>query len=292
MKRSVWLLIYCYATLTKGFSLPGLSPTTYHSGDEIPLLVNRLTPSIYFQHQDEEGNDVSGDKEHFLYSYDYYNKRFHFCRPEHVEKQPESLGSVIFGDRIYNSPFQLNMLEEKECVALCKSTIPGKDAKFINTLIKSGFFQNWLVDGLPAARKAYDSRTKTNYYGTGFELGFTDVKQTVDGKAVPSTMEELTSEASNEDVILDARQPKNVKPNLVKTVELPYFVNHFDIEVEFHDRGNDNYRVVGVIVNPVSIERSSPGACSTTGKPLILDEDKDNEVYFTYSVKFVASDTV
>ncbi|AJU87904.1 BCN_G0010080.mRNA.1.CDS.1 [Saccharomyces cerevisiae] len=292
MKRGVWLLIYCYATLTKGFSLPGLSPTTYHSGDEIPLLVNRLTPSIYFQHQDEEGNDVSGDKEHFLYSYDYYNKRFHFCRPEHVEKQPESLGSVIFGDRIYNSPFQLNMLEEKECVALCKSTIPGKDANFINTLIKSGFFQNWLVDGLPAARKAYDSRTKTNYYGTGFELGFTDVKQTVDGKAVPSTMEELTSEASNEDVILDARQPKNVKPNLVKTVELPYFVNHFDIEVEFHDRGNDNYRVVGVIVNPVSIERSSPGPCSTTGKPLILDEDKDNEVYFTYSVKFVASDTV
>ena len=62
--------------------------------------------------------------------------------------------------------------------------------------------------------------------------------------------------------------------------------------MEFHDRGNDNYRVVGVIVNPVSIERSSPGACSTTGKPLILDEDKDNEVYFTYSVKFVASDTV
>ncbi|EJS44217.1 YDR107C [Saccharomyces arboricola H-6] len=292
MKQSIWLTLFLCFSQTGAFSLPGLSPTTYHPNDEIPLLVNRLTPSIYFQHQDENGKDVSGDKEHYLYSYDYYNARFHFCIPEHIEKQPESLGSVIFGDRIYNSPFQLKMLEEKECVALCKRTIPGKDAKFINTLIKSGFFQNWLVDGLPAARKVYDSRTKTNYYGTGFELGFTDVKQTIDGKIIPSITEEVNSETSNQGATLDTREPKNVTPNLVKTVELPYFVNHFDIEVEYHDRGNNNYRVVGVTVNPISIERSSPGSCSTTGKPLMLLEDKDNEVYFTYSVKFTASDTV
>ena len=258
------MLLFFYIGLTKAFSLPGLSPTTYHKNDEIPLLVNRLTPSIYFQHQDENGKDISSDKEHYLYSYDYYNERFHFCRPEHVERQPESLGSIIFGDRIYNSPFQLRMLETKECVALCENTIPGKDAKFINKLIKSGFFQNWLVDGLPAARKVWDSRTKTNYYGTGFELGITAVKNTIDGKVIPSTMEELDSETSNTGAALDAREPKNIKPNLVKTVELPYFVNHFDIEVEFHDRGDDNYRVVGVTVNPMSIERSSPDSVSYT----------------------------
>ncbi|QID83447.1 Transmembrane 9 super member 2 [Saccharomyces pastorianus] len=292
MWKGIWLALLLYIALAKAFSLPGVSPTTYHANDEIPLLVNRLTPSIYFQHKDENGKDVSSDKEHFLYSYDYYNEKFHFCKPEHVEKQPESLGSVIFGDRIYNSPFQLKMLEDKECVALCKNTIPGEDAKFINTLIKNGFFQNWLVDGLPAARNVYDSRTKTNYYGTGFNLGFTDVKQTVGGKTIPSTMEELDSEDSETGATLDAREPKNIKPHLVQTIELPYFVNHFDIQVEYHDRSNGNYRVVGVTVNPVSIERSSPGACSTTVESLTLVEDKDNDVYFTYSVKFIASDTV
>ncbi|CAI4058155.1 Tmn2p SKDI_04G3330 [Saccharomyces kudriavzevii IFO 1802] len=292
MKQSIWLALLSYIPVAKAFSLPGLSPTTYHSNDEIPLLVNRLTPSIYFQHQDENGNDISSDKEHFLYSYDYYNERFHFCRPEHVEKQPESLGSVIFGDRIYNSPFQLRMLEEKECVALCKGTIPGRDAEFINRLIISGFFQNWLVDGLPAARSVYDSRTKTNYYGTGFELGFTDVIQTVGDETVPNTMEEADMDASNAGATLHIRSPKNIRPNPVKTVELPYFVNHFEIVVEFHERGNDSYRIVGVTVNPVSIERSSPGSCSRTRKPLTLHEDRDNEVYFTYSVKFVASATV
>ncbi|EDZ70680.1 YLR083Cp-like protein [Saccharomyces cerevisiae AWRI1631] len=224
----------------------------------------------------------TGDKENFLYSYDYYYNRFHFCQPEKVEKQPESLGSVIFGDRIYNSPFQLNMLQEKECESLCKTVIPGDDAKFINKLIKNGFFQNWLIDGLPAAREVYDGRTKTSFYGAGFNLGFVQVTQGTDIEATPKG-----AETTDKDVELETRNDRN----MVKTYELPYFANHFDIMIEYHDRGEGNYRVVGVIVEPVSIKRSSPGTCETTGSPLMLDEENDNEVYFTYSVKFNESAT-
>nr|CAA47730.1 p24a 70 kDa precursor [Saccharomyces cerevisiae] len=276
------LLLYFFVSTVKAFYLPGVAPTTYRENDNIPLLVNHLTPSMNYQHKDEDGNNVSGDKENFLYSYDYYYNRFHFCQPEKVEKQPESLGSVIFGDRIYNSPFQLNMLQEKECESLCKTVIPGDDAKFINKLIKNGFFQNWLIDGLPAAREVYDGRTKTSFYGAGFNLGFVQVTQGTDIEATPKG-----AETTDKDVELETRNDCN----MVKTYELPYFANHFDIMIEYHDRGEGNYRVVGVIVEPVSIKRSSPGTCETTGSPLMLDEENDNEVYFTYSVKFNESAT-
>ena len=276
------LLLYFFVSTVKAFYLPGVAPTTYRENDNIPLLVNHLTPSMNYQHKDEDGNNVSGDKENFLYSYDYYYNRFHFCQPEKVEKQPESLGSVIFGDRIYNSPFQLNMLQEKECESLCKTVIPGDDAKFINKLIKNGFFQNWLIDGLPAAREVYDGRTKTSFYGAGFNLGFVQVTQETDIEATPKG-----AETTDKDVELETRNDRN----MVKTYELPYFANHFDIMIEYHDRGEGNYRVVGVIVEPVSIKRSSPGTCETTGSPLMLDEENDNEVYFTYSVKFSESAT-
>jgi Endomembrane protein 70 len=39
---------------------------------------------------------------------DYYYPSFHFCEPqEGVKKQSESLGSILFGDRIFNSPYDV-----------------------------------------------------------------------------------------------------------------------------------------------------------------------------------------
>ncbi|GCE99961.1 transmembrane 9 super member 1 [Zygosaccharomyces mellis] len=262
------LLFVCLLTsLVKAFYLPGVAPTTYHSKDEIQLLVNHLTPSVYFQHEDEKGNIVKGDKEHYLYSYDYYYNKFHFCKPEKILKQPESLGSIIFGDRIFNSPFQLNMLDEKECVPLCTTNIPGEDAKFVNRLIRNGFMQNWLIDGLPAGREVHDSRTNSNFYGTGFQLGFVDITE-----GYPNV--------------------ENEHKNIMQHMEVPYLANHFEINIEYHDRGNDNYRVVGVTVNPGSIKRTSPDSCNYDSDGLTLSETEDNEVHFTYSVRFKKSDRV
>ena len=39
---------------------------------------------------------------------DYYNPKFHFCEPDGGPKsEPESLGSILFGDRIFNSPYDV-----------------------------------------------------------------------------------------------------------------------------------------------------------------------------------------
>lgn len=39
---------------------------------------------------------------------DYYHPSFHFCEPEGgPHKQPESLGSILFGDRIFDSPYDV-----------------------------------------------------------------------------------------------------------------------------------------------------------------------------------------
>jgi transmembrane 9 superfamily protein 2/4 len=39
---------------------------------------------------------------------DYYNPKFRFCEPEGgPKKQPEFLGSILFGDRIFNSPYDV-----------------------------------------------------------------------------------------------------------------------------------------------------------------------------------------
>ncbi|EDO18205.1 hypothetical protein Kpol_543p35 [Vanderwaltozyma polyspora DSM 70294] len=277
MMKTIFCLLSVYLALTSAFYLPGVAPTTYGKGDEIPLLVNHLTPSLNFQHKDDQGNDIKGNKEHFLYSFDYYFPKLHFCKPEHVEKQPESLGSILFGDRIYNSPFSIKMLENQECTSLCKVTIPADDAKFINKLIKNGFFQNWLIDGLPAARKLHDVKTKSDFYGTGFPLGNVHVRQAVGGLA-----------SSKLNLENPAREAKNVN-NMVHNVEIPFLFNHYDINVEYHDRGEGNYRVVGVTVDPKS---STGDICTKKSGGLILLETEDNEVQFSYSVRFIPSETV
>ncbi|CEP63277.1 Tmn2p LALA0_S07e06458g [Lachancea lanzarotensis] len=292
-------------SLADAFYLPGVAPTTYHKGDEIPLLVNHLTPSMYFQHKGENDEDL-GDKESFLYSYDYYYDKLHFCRPEKMEKQRESLGSIIFGDRIYNSPFQIEMLEEKECVTLCSQKIPAEDAKFVNKLIRNGFFQNWLIDGLPAARVSHDGRTGSDFYTPGFELGLVDVggsKLRMGGQGSSSSESEsqphtnpvsegdyLEAPPANSHKLTKRKNVVNTK-EMVKQIETPYFVNHFDIKIEYHDRGNGDYRVVGVTVNPVSIKRSLSDSCAPTGELLELSEEQETEVNFSYSVHFEASAT-
>ncbi|SCU90365.1 LADA_0F03554g1_1 [Lachancea dasiensis] len=295
----LWLVSYAQC-----FYLPGVAPTTYQEGDEIPLLVNHLTPSMFFRHTDENGEDM-GDKESFLYSYDYYYHKLHFCQPEKLEKQRESLGSIIFGDRIYNSPFHIQMLKDQECVSLCSQKIPADDAKFINKLIYNGFFQNWLIDGLPAARLSHDGRTDSDFYTPGFELGLVDVggsKLRMGGQsdALQSESQSHSKQVDEEDYLqppsnarkLAKRKVVSDPSALVQQIEKAYFVNHFDIQIEYHDRGNGDYRVVGVLVKPVSIKRDSPDSCDITGDLLELSEEEDTQVQFSYSVKFIPSTTV
>ncbi|CDH55046.1 endosomal p24a protein [Lichtheimia corymbifera JMRC:FSU:9682] len=145
------------------FYLPGVAPHDYTIDDPVPLTVNSLT-------------QMSNQQVKSVISYDYYDERFHFCKPEGgPEKQSESLGSILFGDRIFSSPFELRMGKDQTCELLCETEpIPTEDAKFINQCITDGYAMNWVIDGLPAAHEDRDEHTQELYYNIGFSLGYTN----------------------------------------------------------------------------------------------------------------------
>ncbi|KAJ2841374.1 Transmembrane 9 super member 2, partial [Coemansia erecta] len=189
----------CAALLSQqadAFYLPGIAPHDYKIGEKVDLQVNSLTPSLNAENKLES-----------VLSYNYYDERFHFCRPQGGPKAAhESLGSILFGDRIYNSAFELEMLKDSSCQMLCAQTIPGKDAAFINDKIMKGYNYNWLIDGLPAATVKIEDRLQKEFYSLGFELG-----SQVAGQIVP------------------------------------HFYNHYDITVQYHTVDSVHHRVVGVI---------------------------------------------
>lgn len=84
-------------TLSEAFYLPGVAPTEYQDTDHVPLMVNALTPG-----SDSELKSVI--------AYDYYNPSFNFCTAKDgIHAQAESLGSILFGDRIWDSPFEVHV---------------------------------------------------------------------------------------------------------------------------------------------------------------------------------------
>ncbi|SAM06269.1 hypothetical protein [Absidia glauca] len=147
--------------MVSSFYLPGAAPNEYADGEAVPLYVNSLTP-------------MSSQQVKSIVSYDFYDERFHFCTPDSApEKQAESLGSILFGDRILTSPFKLKMKVDMECELLCQTPtpIPKDDAVFINQCIADEYAMNWMVDGLPAAHGILDERTKETYQSIGVPLG-------------------------------------------------------------------------------------------------------------------------
>ncbi|KAL7747002.1 Transmembrane 9 superfamily member 2 [Sorochytrium milnesiophthora] len=233
------LLVWLAASSCHAFYLPGVAPVNYNEGDQVELVVNALTSPAS------------------AVPYDYYDDRLHFCKPENgPERKPESLGSILYGDRLYTSPFKINMLKSASCNVLCApQTVPKADVKFIKNRISESAAVNWLVDGLPAAAPQLDLLTNQTFYRMGFNLGET----TRDGKVL--------------------------------------LYNHYDIRIDYHaetDGDKAFYRVVGVVVWPYS-RRNAPDVrkqvhCDPKDTPVVLDENQDAQVTYTYSVEWAQSD--
>lgn len=245
----VSFLLLTIPSLSSAFYLPGVAPTSYDEGQFVPLYVNHLTPSLSRQ----------DDQLHSIFSYDYYHPGLHFCRPKDGPKDiRESLGSILFGDRIQTSPFELSMRINETCKPLCEQVqFDARSAKFTNRRIAQGYNINWLVDGLPAAQPSLDAVTKSEFYSPGFALGRLD-------------------------------------DNGVHRLH-----NHYDIVVEYHRVGfesKNKYRVVGVLVRPESRANSKSLGdgtveCGTADTPVVLNEDGETSVSWTYSVYWRESET-
>ncbi|KAJ3130179.1 hypothetical protein HK098_005426 [Nowakowskiella sp. JEL0407] len=150
----LFLIACLYLAPSSAFYLPGVSPHDYSHSSKVELLVNALT-----SHET-------------MIPYDYYYDHFHFCRPEKgFRSQSESLGSILFGDRLYDSPFELKMGVDESCKVLCNATVYKRDAEVLNQAIRDQYMMNWVVDGLPVAKEKIDLSTKQRFYSIGFELG-------------------------------------------------------------------------------------------------------------------------
>jgi transmembrane 9 superfamily protein 2/4 len=240
-------LALSFVVSSNAFYLPGAAPRDYMKGENVDLFVNALTPML-------SGKDDAKLKS--LINYDYYNPKFSFCEPEGgPQKQSESLGGILFGDRIFNSPFDIKMLENNQtCQTLCRSTVDADSAKFINDRIREDYALNWLIDGLPAAEMKVDLRTDELFFDIGFNLG-------------------------NDD------EPFEEKPALN---------NHYEIVLRYHEYSEGVYRIVGVLVWPYSIGGVQEGeaTCNTENvSPLVLSETQTQTVQYTYRVTWNASST-
>jgi transmembrane 9 superfamily protein 2/4 len=232
------------AAPASAFYFPGTAPTSYKEGDAVPLYVNRLTPA----------DSQYDPKLRSVFSFDYYHEPFHFCQPEGGPKEiRESLGSILFGDRIQTSPFELRMGKNETCKALCEATYQPEDAVFVNKRIYQGYDLNWLIDGLPAAQLLMDPNTEEAFYSPGFALG-----QVGD--------------------------------------DSPEFNNHYDIVIDYHEASANNFRVVGVLVDPYSLRDSKmlgdgKAQCGSMNDAVVLNENAENKVTFTYDVYWRLSPT-
>lgn len=235
--------------LASAFYLPGVAPTSYKTDDPVPLYVNKISPVAAMQDY----------RLHSVVSYDYYHPAFQFCKPNGGPKYvSESLGSILFGDRIMTSPFDLRMLRNETCKPLCKVSYQPKMREFINDRIFQGYALNWLVDGLPAGQQIRDELTGTTFYNPGFAIG--DYQ--------------FTENEEEEEKLL--------------------FNNHYEIWIEYHEvNGNANQlRVVGVVVQPMSLAYTGEPDCSESHPKLIFDDREQNQdVHFSYSVYWKKSDT-
>jgi transmembrane 9 superfamily protein 2/4 len=94
--RNTWVAAgLCLLPLSSAFYLPGVAPHDYKKGEAVTLNVNSLSPN-------QQGKSVI--------SYDYYYKQLHFCKPKDgTQEKAESIGSILFGDRIFNSAFEVKM---------------------------------------------------------------------------------------------------------------------------------------------------------------------------------------
>ncbi|KAL4865394.1 hypothetical protein BDV12DRAFT_149353 [Aspergillus spectabilis] len=239
-------LLLTAPTLSAAFYLPGVAPTSYDKDQSVPLYVNHLTPGI--AQQDEQL--------HSVFSYDYYHPAFRFCVPDNGPKDVrESLGSILFGDRIQTSPFELKMGKNETCKAACQEVVfDSRSAKFTNRRIAQGYNINWLVDGLPAAQ--WNPGAQSQAYTPGFNLGVLD--------------ESEQSVLHNHFDILIDYHPVNVG-------------------------NKEKYRVIGVLVQPTSrhgsrVSEDGTATCDEE-RPIYLDEDSETSVTWTYSVSWRESST-
>ncbi|BFZ55080.1 Transmembrane 9 super member 2 [Savitreella phatthalungensis] len=194
-----------FASSIAALYIPGIAPTEFRIGQRVPIYVNALSP----------GTTDNDARIHEVISYDYYYPPFHFCIPEGGPvAQSESIGSVLMGDRILSSAYELEFLKNETCRTICTTTVDHIDAKIINDRIRDNYLVEMLIDNLPAGSRMADLITQTEFDMPGFLLG-----------DIGATTEQFSQ---------------------------PVYHNLYEITIDYHKIDDEDYRIVGVEVVPAS----------------------------------------
>ncbi|XP_043255737.1 transmembrane 9 superfamily member 2 [Colletes gigas] len=269
-----WLLfLTCTVYRVSAFYLPGLAPVNYCKKEEvsesckaeIKLYVNRL------------------NTEKYVIPYEYHH--FDFCTSDESESPVENLGQVVFGERIRPSPYELRFLEDKTCVVACKKTYKGGDKEsekkldFLKKGMALSYQHHWIVDNMPVTW-CYLLEDGRQYCSTGFPMGcfFRETRSQQDTCSINGA---------------------------IKKAKTYYLFNHVDLTITYHSGAKEEWgsafkenggRIISVKVVPRSIKHDVVANCDN--KALLdiphdpLPVDKELEVIYTYSVKFLEDNTI
>ncbi|BES88903.1 unnamed protein product [Nesidiocoris tenuis] len=224
-----------------GFYVPGVAPVEFKKGDPIEVRAVKMTSTLT------------------QLPYEYYS--LPFCKPKaDIQYKSENLGEVLRGDRIVNTPYEVQMAEDVSCRLLCHDpqtpmNWKGDDESKVMNRIKHEYVVHLLVDNLPCATKIHIPDTNEDQYEQGYKLGFM-----VQNKA--------------------------------------FINNHLKLILHYHTiNEGESYRVVRFEVEAVSVDRTALSFSGSNGECSIVEPPRPQEVggnpttlYFTYSVHWVASD--
>ncbi|XP_075151295.1 transmembrane 9 superfamily protein member 4 [Haematobia irritans] len=222
------------------FYVPGVAPVEFVKGQKIDVKAVKMTSS------------------RTQLPYQYYSLQF--CLPKNgtLIYKSENLGEVLRGDRIVNTPYDVQMAVNVNCKLLCnKKDYPlnweQPQSAMVVERIKHEYFVHLLVDNLPVATRIVNLNNPNEIsYEHGYRLG------QVDGDNV-------------------------------------YINNHLKFILSYHMHTKDKYRVVGFEVETASVNykdiKFEGDNCNfpDNARPQLVHPNSNTQLYFTYSVEWKES---
>ncbi|GAX11113.1 hypothetical protein FisN_9Hh204 [Fistulifera solaris] len=136
---------------------PGVTPEAYQPGEKVYMiteLIQSKKTHVPFQFYDLPG---CGEPS-FLKTFERQAKRH----------QRKNLGARLQGMGLNPAPFEMRVLENKGCTALCEVNLPARPIKWLRKLINQQYRIHLSFDQLPVLMRS----SKMNYAVRGYPIGF------------------------------------------------------------------------------------------------------------------------
>jgi len=156
----LWLF---FCGVVYSYFLPGVVPRVYDAAEEISLKTLKMTSP------------------HTQMPFDYYY--LGFCQPENIKRVSESLGELLTGDIIHNTPYKISKNSQSKCKVLCSKTLDESKINSFIYMIENKYSIQWILDNLAAIhlkkkfflKRDSDGTTKSYIqYKKGFPIGEVD----------------------------------------------------------------------------------------------------------------------